>query len=181
MFNPCSIRTMASDDLPLVLSWRNHPEVRRYMFTQHEISLQEHESWFYKACQDPKRSLLIIEEGMQPLGYVQLNKVMRQGVADWGFYLRPDAPKGSGIKLGVVALNYAFEFLNLHKVCGQAVESNQRSINFHQRLGFTHEGILREHQPIDGVYHSLFCFGLLAREWKPDMCFKENGHGQDCH
>ncbi len=167
MADACQIRKVTAEDLPMVLAWRNHAEVRRYMFTQHEINLDEHRKWFAKTSDDPSRSLLIVEEDQKAIGYVQFSKVEEGGVAEWGFYARPDAPKGIGRKLGVMALNHAFGPLKLHKVCGQAIESNQASISFHQRLGFALEGVLRDQQRINGVYHSLHCFGMLATEWQP--------------
>lgn len=166
MVDACLIRKVTEQDLPMVLAWRNHAEVRRYMFTQHEISLDEHRNWFAKASQDLSRCLLIVVEDKQAIGYVQFSNVKEGGVADWGFYARPDAPKGSGRKLGVMALNHAFGPLKLHKVCGQAIASNQASIAFHEHLGFTLEGVLRDQQRINGAYHSLHCFGLLATEWQ---------------
>lgn len=168
MLESCSIRAVTLDDLPMVLAWRNHPDVRRFMFTQHEISMDEHRNWFAKVSQDATRRLLIVEEAHNPIGYVQFSNVVAGGVADWGFYARPDAPKGSGRKLGATALAYAFGPLNLHKVCGQAIDSNQASITFHKRLGFSQEGVLRDQQRIDGKYHNLICFGLLTHEWRPD-------------
>lgn len=167
MANACQVRKVTEQDLPMVLAWRNHVDVRRYMFTQHEISLDEHRNWFAKASQDPSRCLLIVEEDKQAIGYVQFNKVEDGGVADWGFYAWPDALKGAGRKLGVIALNHAFGPLKLHKVCGQAIASNQASIAFHQRLGFALEGVLRDQHRINGAYHSLHCFGLLATDWQP--------------
>lgn len=161
-----SIRTMTHDDLPLVLAWRNHIQVRRYMLTQHEISSSEHRSWFTKASQDESRRLLIVEDSCAPIGYVQFSGVAVGGVADWGFYCMPEAPKGTGRKLGTTALNYAFGALQLHKVCGQALAFNNGSIAFHQRLGFAQEGILREQSLIDGEYFSSVCFGLIKREWQ---------------
>ncbi len=166
MLDGCLIRKMSEEDLPVVLAWRNHADVRRFMFTQHEISLDEHRKWFAKAYQDPGRCLLMVEEAKQPIGYVQLSNVEVGGVADWGFYARPDAPKGTGLKLGAMALNHAFGPLKLHKVCGQAIASNQSSIAFHHRLGFQLEGVLRDQRRIEGSYHSLHCFGLLSAEWQ---------------
>lgn len=166
MTDACQIRKVTEQDLLMVLAWRNHAEVRRYMFTQHEITLDEHRNWFANASLDPSRCLLIVEEAGQAIGYVQFSKVEDGGVADWGFYARPDAPKGTGRKLGVMALNHAFGPLKLHKVCGQAIARNQASIAFHQRLGFVLEGVLRDQQRINGAYRSLHCFGLLSTEWQ---------------
>lgn len=169
MINCCQVRAMAAADLPMVLEWRNHPEVRRFMFTQHEITLTEHSSWFVQASQDRTRSLLIIEENDDAIGYVQFTNVGPEGIADWGFYARPDSPKGTGKKLGIAALNHGFRILKLHKVCGQAIASNAASIRFHERLGFTREAELRDQKFINNQYENLICFGLLAHEWQAQV------------
>lgn len=163
------IRPMIHDDLELVLAWRNHPKVRRYMFSQHEITLAEHQRWFARTLLDPKWHLMVFEVNQQPLGFVNFAEAGSGGIADWGFYAAPDAPKGSGRQLGCAALNHAFTKLKLHKVCGQALAYNERSIHFHQSLGFQQEGILRD-QYFDGDrYHHTICFGLLFHEWQSKL------------
>lgn len=179
MVESIHIRALVYEDLPMVLSWRNHEDVRRFMFTQHEISLEEHSRWFAVASEDATRRLLVVENVSGPLGYVQLSHVEPGGVANWGFYVRPDAPKGSGLILGQVALSHAFGELKLYKVCGQAIKSNAASIAFHKRLGFAQEGVLRDQQYIAGAYHSLVCFGLLAREWQINPEFLGGASGKD--
>ena len=166
MIKACTVRALTEDDLPMVLAWRNHPAVRGLMLTQHEITLEEHRQWFGRVKHDKSRQQLIVMDGTLPLGFVQFNSVSQGGIADWGFYLRPDAPSGSGTKLGQAALMHAFNVLGLHKVCGQAIESNAASIAFHQKMGFREEGRLRDQQRILDWYHTLVCFGLLAKEWQ---------------
>lgn len=157
---------MESDDLERVLGWRNHPEIRRYMYTQHEITLEEHTRWFARSTRDPKRHLLIFELESTPLGFVNIHQIAQGGIADWGFYAAPDAPKGAGSLLGQAVLRYAFIEAVLHKLSGQALAFNEASIRFHHSLGFTQEGTLRQ-QHFDGRhYHDVVCFGLLASEWQ---------------
>lgn len=165
MTENCKIRQMTNADLEQVLAWRNDAKVRRYMLTQHEISLAEHRQWFERTSQESMRRLLIVEEHGLALGFVHFAGVAPGGVADWGFYAAPDAPKGSGRKLGVTALDFAFGALELHKVCGQALDFNEASTRFHRELGFRQEGVLRQQHRIDGTYHDLICFGLLCDEW----------------
>jgi UDP-4-amino-4,6-dideoxy-N-acetyl-beta-L-altrosamine N-acetyltransferase len=169
----CLVRAVTQNDLPMLLNWRNHPDVRRFMFTQHEIRPEEHLNWFERASQDKSRCLLIVEASHEPIGYVQFSNVCIGGVSDWGFYTRPNAPRGSGKKLGEAALQHAFEKLQLHKVCGQAIETNEASIRFHHKLGFKQEGMLREHQRIDHSYHAVISFGLLTQEWSSRSINKE--------
>ncbi len=161
------VRPMIKDDLEQVLTWRNHSEIRRYMFSSNEISLDEHAKWFELASKDATRQLLIFESNAVPLGFIQFKSVAGHKVSDWGFYAAPNAPRGTGKRLGNAALNYAFSTFGLHKVCGQALAFNEASIKLHKKLGFLQEAVLREQCKIDGVYQDLLCFGLISREWKP--------------
>ena len=163
---PALLRSMVHADLELVLCWRNDPEVRRNMYTQHEISLDEHQCWFESAKANPKNHLLIFEVVYRPLGFVHFTETGSGGIADWGFYTAPDRPKGSGRQLGRAALSHAFTQMKLHKVCGLVLAYNQRSINFHLALGFRQEGIMSD-QHFDGVrYHNVIRFGLLSHDWQ---------------
>lgn len=165
MTKQCVIRPVRVDDLPLLLTWRNHPSVRQFMLTQHEITEQEHANWFARASQDAARHLLLVEDDLTAIGYVQFTPTGSPNVCDWGFYTAPLAPPGSGRQLGQAALHHAFDVLGMHKVCGQALATNAASIGFHQRLGFKQEGVLRDQHLMGDTYHSLICFGLLATEW----------------
>jgi UDP-4-amino-4,6-dideoxy-N-acetyl-beta-L-altrosamine N-acetyltransferase len=166
MIETCTVRALTEDDLSMVLAWRNHPAVSGFMLTQHVITLEEHRHWFARVQHDITRQQLIVWDGADPIGFVQFSAISKGGIADWGFYARPDGPPGNGRKLGHAALMHAFKLLGLHKVCGQAIESNLASIAFHQKLGFKEEGRLRDQQRIGDHYHTLVCFGLLAREWQ---------------
>jgi UDP-4-amino-4,6-dideoxy-N-acetyl-beta-L-altrosamine N-acetyltransferase len=160
------LRRVETADLPQILQWRNHPEIRNYMLTQREIEWEEHQRWFSSAAIDRSRRLLMVEEDGVPLGFVQFTGVIPDGSADWGFYAAPQAPKGSGKKLGLAALDHAFGSLQLHKVCGQALAFNSASIRMHEALGFVREGTLREQHRLGDRYHNLICFGYLRAEWE---------------
>ena len=161
-----TLRKMQQDDLELVRSWRNHPDVRCHMLTQHEISAEEHAQWFSRVQQDPQRHVVLVHEHQQPLGLAHFTPVNPHGVVDWGFYLVPQAAKGSGSKLARMALDYAFKQQGWHKVCGQVISINAASRRFHLKMGFTLEGVWREQVWIHREWLSLWCYGLLADDWK---------------
>lgn len=177
MLDSVNIRAVTECDLPMLLGWRNHLAVRQHMFSQHEITLEEHHKWYAKASLDQNRRLLIVEENGNAFGYAQLNHVTKGDIAEWGFYVRPESPKGTGKKLGMLVLSHAFAILKVHKICGQAIHANQASIALHHSLGFKQEGVLREHQYLNGRYFDLHYFGLLSNEWPPSKITKE----QTCH
>lgn len=160
------LREMTALDLQVVLDWRNNPEVSKFMYSRHIISMDEHRRWFERASVDPNKRLLILDVEGVPLGFMSLHLSNEfTGVAEWGFYISPKAPKGTGRSLGNAALDYCFITLNLHKVIGRVLDFNQKSIKFHKSLGFTVEGEWREHYLDTDGYHSLVCFGILKKEW----------------
>ena len=162
--HPGAVRRMTADDLERVLRWRNHPDVRAAMFTQHEISPDEHARWFAAADADPSRLLLIYERDGESLGFASLACHGETGVADWGFYLAPEAPRGSGMGLGAAVLDHAFGVLRLDEVRGEALDGNAASIRLHEKLGFRRTGERRQPQH-GGGDRAVICFGLLRDQW----------------
>lgn len=159
------IRPLKESDLAQVLSWRNHPDIRRFMYSTHEINREEHGQWYQSVKQSSKHTVLIYERNQIPTGFVSLTCKTCAEVAHWGFYLAPQAEKGTGRQLGNTALHYAFNELSLHKVCGEALSFNDKSIRFHEKLGFLQEGRHKD-QHFDGqTYHDVLSFGLLRAQW----------------
>ncbi|ANE48168.1 hypothetical protein SY83_19830 [Paenibacillus swuensis] len=82
-----------------------------------------------------------------------------------GYWLGEDF-QGKGImtKANKAIHNYIFDELDLNKIHIQACAGNVKSQTIPQRLGFTQEGILRQYQLLNGVYHDHFVYGLLKEE-----------------
>ncbi|WP_321338266.1 UDP-4-amino-4,6-dideoxy-N-acetyl-beta-L-altrosamine N-acetyltransferase [uncultured Cohaesibacter sp.] len=160
------VRPMEAGDLKIVLAWRNHAEVRNYMFAQEYISFEQHKKWFDMAHADPTRALLIYERDGVDVGFVQFSNVEPGSISEWGFYKAPSAPKGTGRALGAASLTYAFDELHIHKACGQVLDFNIGSIKMHLSLGFKQEGLLRDQHRLNSRYHAVFQFGLFTEELK---------------
>ncbi|MFH4293364.1 GNAT family protein, partial [Acinetobacter baumannii] len=67
-----------------------------------------------------------------------------------------------------VALNHAFNKLGLEKVFGQVLSFNDKSLNFHRKMGFVQEGLLRKHFKDQRGEFDIYQFGLLRTEWLED-------------
>lgn len=160
------VRRMRATDLQVVLDWRNDESVRRHMFRPETIRLEDHTRWFERASVDPDRYLLIFERDGVAAGFVNLYRTGAGGIMEWGFYAAPQAPRGTGRALGRAALQFAFAQAEAHKVCGQVLAHNLRSIRFHQQQGFSPEGVLRDQHHDGHRYHDIHCFGLLKSEWQ---------------
>lgn len=161
-----AFRPIHESELELMLSWRNDPSVRQNMYTTHEISIEEHLSWWEKVKHSSRHNYFMYEREGIPLGIVGFTGIDRQNKnSAWAFYASPDAPRGTGSLMESLALNYAFDELNLHKLFCEVLSFNTPVIKLHEKFGFKVEGILRDQFRKDGEYIDIYRLGLLSQEW----------------
>lgn len=164
-----NLRDLEEADLELVLHWRNSDRIRKSMFSDEIITFPEHIAWFNRVCKNPlgKSIYKLFEYLGSPVGLVSFTDIQkRNNKCFWGFYLGlEDLPKGTGSVMGFIGLEYAFEELSIRKVIGEVLRSNKASFQFHRKLGFSQEGILRKSVLKDNIYEDVYVLGLLKQEW----------------
>jgi RimJ/RimL family protein N-acetyltransferase len=79
---------------------------------------------------------------------------------------RANWARGYGYDAGELALAFAFDELNLHRVTATVFSYNERSIALVEKLGFRREGAFREFLQRDGERHDMLLYGLLRPEWE---------------
>lgn len=72
---------------------------------------------------------------------------------------------GLGTEITQLVLQYAFEFLKVHRVDLRVLEYNQRAIACYEKCGFIKEGIEREGALIEDRYESDVMMSILSREY----------------
>ena len=170
-----SLRDVDAADRERIRAWRNLPEVRANMFTDHEISEDEHARWFAGLHDDPRRRYWVVCCDGRDVGLAHLYDIDRHhGRCSWGYYLASPSDRGRGIGSVVwyLLLRCAFDELGLRKVYGEVLAVNASVLRMHERFGFLREGFLRHHVVKGGVPHDVVVFGLLADDWRairPDI------------
>ncbi|MQA08532.1 MAG: GNAT family N-acetyltransferase [Pseudonocardiaceae bacterium] len=64
-------------------------------------------------------------------------------------------------------LNFAFDRLDLHRVTAAIGPGNAASLAIVERLGFVHEGRLRDHVFTNGAWRDSLLYSILRPEWRP--------------
>lgn len=163
-----SLRSLVPDDREALYRWRNDAAIRSTMIGGIPIALAEHDAWFDRVRTSDQDLVTVFELDGEPAGVISLARVdLVHRHARWGFYLRPGAPlpPGSGSRMGFLLLRHAFDELELHRVYADVVCSNERSLGMHRKLGFTHEGIQREHVRRGESWDDVVLFGMLRAEF----------------
>ncbi|GAA0416487.1 GNAT family protein [Streptomyces luteireticuli] len=88
------------------------------------------------------------------------------GVCELGVWLSPDA-QGRGLVTAAARkmIDWAFGARGMSRVEWRASVDNHRSAAVAERLGMTHEGVLRRSFVVNGVRQDMAVWSLLADEW----------------
>jgi ribosomal-protein-serine acetyltransferase len=89
------------------------------------------------------------------------------GQVELGYWLAEDR-QGRGLMTRAAAelVRMAFEELGLNRVGIRTATGNARSRAIPERLGFRHEGVIREGERLYERFVDLDVYGLLASEWR---------------
>ncbi len=175
------LRRFRAEDAAALAAYRNDPEVARYQSWSVPYSLDKARysvqtmiaadpsmpGWFQWAVEHAGERVLIGDVG------VNLADNLRQ--AEVGYTLAPER-QGQGYATEAVraVLDHAFTVLGLHRVSAECDARNDRSARLLERLGFTREGLRRQHTWIKREWTDDLLWGVLAEEWLS----REHGSGR---
>lgn len=145
---------------------RNQESVRKSMYTDHVIGLEEHLAWLERLEKDTKQIVFVVFLGSVVSGVVSINALDRlHKKSDWAFYLDSKARGGLGAALEYALLNYAFDELGLEKLNCEVIETNPAVVKMHLRFGFLEEGFRRSNIEKDGKRIGVHFLGLAKADW----------------
>jgi len=162
------LRALSPDDKARLLAWRNSPEVAAYMYTDHQISEDEHERWFSGLEGDGRRAYWIIEMDGEPVGLANFYDIDRRNSRSaWAYYLAEPSVRGRGIGgyVEILMIDRAFGEFGLQKLWCEVLDTNRGVIRMHQKFGFKEEARFRRHVLKSGAWQDVVGLGLLAEEW----------------
>jgi RimJ/RimL family protein N-acetyltransferase len=116
-------------------------------------------------------AVCISDEERTPIGIVSLKGVpgdlAHHRYTEISIGLSPSYQgKGYGTEAINWALQWAFKSAGMHRVTVKAFEYNSGARRLYERLGFKHEGTIRETLWHDGRWWDDYVYGMLEGEWR---------------
>ncbi|MWG33300.1 GNAT family N-acetyltransferase [Halomarina oriensis] len=161
------LRTVEEDDLDFLRETTNHPDVRRSVGNSAPTNAHAEREWFESMSTDDDAQFLVRADG-ERVGTVGLHEFRDGwGRAEAGYFFHPDH-WGNGYATEAVELvcGYGFRERRLNKVAARTFAFNEASGRVLEKVGFQHEGTLREEAFEQGEYVDLEYWGLLAEEYE---------------
>ena len=96
-----------------------------------------------------------------------LHWIPRATSATFGIFIgeKSEWDKGYGQSAVGALVGHCFGPLGLNRVGLNCDATNARAIRCYERVGFRHEGVMREHRCVQGKFRDSVVMGLLKREW----------------
>jgi RimJ/RimL family protein N-acetyltransferase len=173
----CKLRPIRRSDLTFSVGWRNDPEIRASVLGYPFPVTDDMEAAWYDrlhAEQGVRRASFAIEDTTDDalVGFVHLTEidwVVRS--ANFGIVVGARARWGQGIgrEATIMAIRYAFDTLNLHRIGLRVLVGNAAAEHIYRSLGFVEEGWLRQAAFVDGAFVDVLLMGLLRGELRTEL------------
>ncbi len=124
------------EDKEKVLQWRNHPEVRKWMYCDSPIELNEHFHFIDTLKEREDQIYFLVKAKGKPIGVIDFTKIdNNEKSARFGIYADPSL-RGKGRILMRTLTTYAFSRLKLRKLIAEVFCDNKKAIELYRRFGF---------------------------------------------
>jgi len=165
------LRPLEKSDLPQLQVWMNDPQLRGLIGETMPSSQAGIEAYFERIQKDSSRVwFAVVEKATQRLigecGLLRMFYAWR--TTDLSIMLCDPAARGKGLGREVMhlLLDYAFGYLNFHRVSIGVVGSNIHALNFYEKVGFRREGVQRDGYFYNHSYQDFVMMSILEDEFR---------------
>ncbi len=165
------LRPFHTEDAPLLTKWINDPEVTKYLEQSYPTTFTQETDWLKALGQNKDSVVLGIELIGGPLigsmGLHRISWINRTATSGAFIGETEHQGQGYGTEAKMLLLEYAFNTLNLRKVCSTVLAFNGRSQRYNKKCGYVVEGVQRSQMFHNGEYHDLILMAVFRDDWLP--------------
>ncbi len=166
------LREMTPADVTALLKHLGNPEVVQYISMQPITTPEQAEEWLkwmgsFFSAKDGMRWGITLKDSGELIGSAGIHGWNREArYAEIGYDIAQQF-WGNGYATEVVTAvaEFGFKHMLLNRIEADVVAGNDASMRVLEKLGFVHEGILRERAYKAGKYYDLHLFSLLNKEF----------------
>lgn len=146
---------------------RNEDTVRKWMYTDHLIGMNEHLAWLSRAKQDRGKIIFAVRDvERKTLGIVSINDIdITHKTTEWAYYLTETARGGLGSALEYALIDFVFGVLKMEKLNCEVIEGNESVVKLHKKFLFQEEGFRRSNIIKEGSRRGIHLLGLTINDW----------------
>ena len=139
------LRKISLDDTINIVKWRNSPSVKKFLFSQEDITEEQHIYYFKNYIETGRVLQYIISVDNIDCGTTFLKNInLDEKEAEFGIFIGKSEFRGKGIATFVVKkmIEIGFKSLNLKRIYLSVLKSNIAAVKSYEHAGFKQTRIL---------------------------------------
>lgn len=163
-FKAVELCRLDEETIKQIRNWRNQDFVRKMMYTQHEISEQEHLGFVENLKKDPNRGLFVYYLDEEPFGVFQYVWNREEESIRTGWYLTKEEYQdmGYGVFLRFFSLEIIYKVLKAKQVVGEVLGSNEKALLYYGKP----DRIEKNGVMINGQAQDICYFFVTSEQWE---------------
>lgn len=127
---------LSNDEKKIILEWRNNPNIKKWMYTQDDITLESHLNFIDSLKNSKEKLYFLVKKEDENIGVIYFTNLTKKEVY-FGLYANPTIKiLGVGRILEEISIDFAFNSLNVSKLKLEVFEDNIQVINLHKKYNF---------------------------------------------
>ena len=163
------LRNVCVDDVPRFGLLFTDPNARKLTGDHDSMDVADQLRLYSFAASDSNQlRLAVVDKATDEYcGEIALKNLDRHNRSCWLRIALLDGAvnRGLGSESIRLVLDHAFSVVGLRRVSIEVYDFNHRARHVYERLGFVHEGTLRDAMTWDGIWYSSHIMSVLADEW----------------
>lgn len=124
------------EEKEMILKWRNHPDIRKWMYNQDEIKFEEHLNFIDSLKLRKDKLYFLVKKEDDFIGVIDFLDLDKKEIF-YGIYSNPNSKiMGVGRILNEISIDFAFNSLKAHKLKLEVFEDNIQVRNLHKKYKF---------------------------------------------
>lgn len=167
-----ALRPVLRQDIPHFMRWMNDREMTQYLIAYLPVMEGDEEEWLEglrkKKSTDVVLAITLTSGAI--IGVMGLHRIDWKDRTAWtGAFIgeRKYWGKGYGTEAKMLLLDYAFNTLNLRKICASYIAFNVRSGAYQKKCGYREEGKMKLQHFRNGRYWDEIFMSVFVEDWLP--------------
>lgn len=123
----------------MILEWRNSTNIKKYMYTQDDISLENHMKFIESLKNSEDKIYFLVKKDDEFIGVIDFNNIKENESLIMGIYANPNL-KGKGNILLETIINFSFYILKVKKIFAEVFFENEKAYNLYKKYNFKEIG-----------------------------------------
>ena len=123
----------------MILEWRNRLDIQKWMYTQNDISLEDHLDFIDSLKTIKDKLYFLVKKDDIYIGVINFTQIKQNESLHMGVYTNPNL-KGYGKILLETIINFSFEILKVEKIFSEVYFENERAYILYKRYNFIEIG-----------------------------------------